>query len=250
MNDSNAIKLPLTRALEALVDDLERKCPSPPYSPVSEGEAHGLRYCRKKLLELLADASQQSVSDVPGERSREGMDWLSDERVRVIRRIWDEGRQPYEGFPTPAQADTIVLLCDELLRARHAPKQASGDVQELAMALEREKLWKDECAKAQEEVRALKARLVGAHVTKPGQVDIYGEDYSERQLIEFLREAARNAKEGKWGMWRAKEFDAAAAAMERMYESYLAVCDHEAENERLIVRGMDCLAKDCAWKPK
>jgi hypothetical protein len=77
------------------------------------------------------------------------------------------------------------------------------------------------------EVRVLKARLAGAHVTNPGQDD--GDNFSAPTLIEFLREAARNAKDGKWGMWRAKEFDQAADRLRELYESYLAVCPHEAE---------------------
>jgi hypothetical protein len=98
---------------------------------------------------------------------------------------------------------------------------------ELVMAEERCETWKQQCARDQEENRVLKARLDGAHVTKPGVPVDNGTHYSERQLVEFLREAASHAQSGTWGMWRAKEFNAAADALERMYESYLAVCPHE-----------------------
>lgn len=110
-------------------------------------------------------------------------------------------------------------------------ERAAAEIERLQGADDRCELWKSQCAKDQTENRILKARLNGAHVTRPGQVSIDGSEYSEYQLIEFLREAARSAREGTWGMWRAKEFDAAADVIERMYESYLAVCPHERSAE-------------------
>jgi hypothetical protein len=113
--------------------------------------------------------------------------------------------------------DTVA---DEVLGLR-------AEVERLKGAEERCETWKAQAGRDQIEVRVLKARLAGAHVTNPGQDD--GDNFSAPTLIEFLREAARNAKDGKWGMWRAKEFDQAADRLRELYESYLAVCPHEAE---------------------
>lgn len=134
----------------------------------------------------------------------------------------DEDRKRVEEIRAAREADTLIFWedrVDELLeiidRMRVAYEAVEG----------REKLWKEQAGRDQTENRVLKAQLTGSHVTHPGTTE---GDYSVPQLVQFMREAANHAKEGKWGMWRAKEFSAVADALQVMYDSYLVECPHEA----------------------
>jgi regulator of replication initiation timing len=128
-------------------------------------------------------------------------------------------------------ADEVARLKAEAERLGEQVQDKDAEIERLKGAEERCETWKAQAGRDQIENRVLKARLAGAHVTNPGQDD--ADNFPAPTLIEFLREAARNAKEGTWGMWRAKEFDQAADRLRELYESYLYVCPHEAEVEQL-----------------